>query len=190
MSINDRVYRTCTYIAGDWSGDKDAVDKLMEWNEGNKWSLHFTDVHKLTQSYDGSLNCSIKASLRTRMSKSKKFVLVVGSGTDNLRSGACYKCGWYTKPKLYQLIGTCTLGHSYIDNRSYVQYECDLAKNGYDNDNIEIVVLYNSVNINRGLCPENLRWIGNHVPMKKKETDIWGNTHIVWDYASVKKAIE
>ena len=189
MSINDRAYRTCIYVAGDWTGDKAAVEKLMEWNEGNKWSLHFTDVHKLTQSYDGSLNCSIKSSLRTRMSKSKKFVLIVGCGTDSLRSGACYNCWWYRKPTIYQLVGTCGLGHSYIDNRSYVQYECDLAKKGYDDDDIEIVVLYNSVNVNRSLCPENLRRIGTHSAMKKKVTDVWGYSHIEWDYSSVKKAI-
>ncbi|MBQ9254215.1 MAG: molecular chaperone Tir [Bacteroidales bacterium] len=189
MSIQDRVYRTCTYIAGDWTGDSAAVDKLMEWNEGNKWGLHYTDVHKLTQSYDGSLNCNIKSSLRTRMSISKKFVLVVGSCTDSLRSGACHKCTWYKKPNIYQFVGSCALGHSYIDNRSYVQYECDLAKKGYENDEIDIVVLYNSVNINRSLCPEKLRYVGTHAPMKKKTTDMWGYSHIEWDYASVKKAI-
>lgn len=58
------VYRTRTYIAGDWDHDKDAVDQLHKWNDSNYWSLSFTDAHDLTQSNDGSLNCSIKASLK------------------------------------------------------------------------------------------------------------------------------
>lgn len=188
MSIYDRVRRTCTYVAGDWTGDEDAIKKLLEWNEGNKWSLHFTDVHSLTQSYDGSLNCSIKSSLRTRMSKSKKFVLIVGSGTSDLRSGACYLCTWYQKP-VYSLVGKCGLNHPYIDNRSYVKYECDLAKNGYDNNDIEIVVLYNSVNVDKALCPEPLRNIGTHAPMKHWVDTFFGRFKD-WDYDSVKKAID
>lgn len=86
MNIEDRVNRTCTYVAGDWTGDADAIDRLMEWNKGNKWSLHFTDVHSLTQSYDGSLNYSIKSSLRKRMDTSKKFVLIVGKSHNYLWS--------------------------------------------------------------------------------------------------------
>lgn len=181
MSINDRVYRTCTYIAGDWSGDNDAVTQMLKWNEGNKWSLHFTDVHSLTQSYDGSLNCSIKASLRKRLNISKRFILIVGSTTDALRSGACFKCSWYT--------GSCRLNHGFIDNRSYVQYECEMARKDYDDGLMDIVVLYNSVNENRDLCPEPLRWIGRHAPMKKRVIDYWGFTHYEWDYESVKRVI-
>lgn len=65
------AYRTKTYIAGDWTGDKDAIDKLHQWNDSNYWSLSFTDAHDLTQSSDSSLNCSIKGSLKTRMDASK-----------------------------------------------------------------------------------------------------------------------
>ena len=32
MAITDRVYRTCTYIAGDWENDFDAVNQLKKWN--------------------------------------------------------------------------------------------------------------------------------------------------------------
>lgn len=56
------AYRTRTYIAADWSGDRDAVDQLHKWNDVH-WSLSFTDAHDLTQSSDSSLNCSIKSSL-------------------------------------------------------------------------------------------------------------------------------
>jgi len=57
--------RTKTYIAGDWDNDIDAINQLHKWNLGDKWSLHFVDVHSLTQSYDTSLYCSIKDSLRS-----------------------------------------------------------------------------------------------------------------------------
>ena len=46
------TYRTKTYIAGDWDHDKDAVDKLYQWNGSNYWSLSFTDAHDLTQAND------------------------------------------------------------------------------------------------------------------------------------------
>lgn len=188
MNIDEYRYKTFTYIAGDWTGDKAAIDKLHEWNEGRKWGLTCKDVHSETQSSDSSLNCSIKASLRKRMKICKKFVLVVGSETDGLKSGACYTCRWYKKAELYTFMPSCLLNH-YVDNRSYIKYECDMAKYDYDNDDIEIVVLYNSVNVNRNLCPEPLRWIGTHAPMKKKVTDYYGYTHYDWDYDSVKNAI-
>jgi len=188
MGINNYSYRTFTYIAGDWTGDKEAIEMLYEWNEGEKWGLSFKDIHSETQSSDSSLNCSIKASLRKRMKLCKKFIIVVGSGTDGLKSGACHLCFCYIKSTLYNLIPKCAI-NNYIDNRSFVQYECKMAKDDYDNDDMEIVVLYNSVNVNRYLCPEPLRWVGKHAPMKKKITGTFGKSHIVWDYDSVKKAI-
>ncbi len=45
------------------------------------------------------------------------------------------------------------------------------------------------MNINRSLCPENLRKIGTHAAMKIETIDVWGYSHIEWDYASVKRAI-
>ena len=189
MSIQDSVNRTCTYVAGDWTGDADAINQLMTWNKGNKWSLHFTDVHSLTQSYDGSLNCSIKSSLRKRMDISKKFVLVVGSKTKDLQSGACYKCAWYKAPKSVFEFASCTRGHLFIDNRSYVDYECAIAKDDFNKKELDIVVLYNSVNVNLNLCPEALRDVGTHIPMKKRVVDFYGFTHYDWDYKSVKNAI-
>lgn len=74
-------YRTKTYIAGEWDGDSVAIEQLYKWNEGDKWSFHFVDAHKLRQCYDTSMPCTIKASLAARMSCSKTFVLVVGNNT-------------------------------------------------------------------------------------------------------------
>lgn len=55
------AYRTKKLIyCREWSGDKDAVEQLHKWNDGDKWSLSFTDAHEVTQARDGSLNCSIK----------------------------------------------------------------------------------------------------------------------------------
>ena len=53
------AYRTKTYIAADWTGDKDAVEQLHKWNDSDHWSLSFIDAHDLTQARDESLNCSI-----------------------------------------------------------------------------------------------------------------------------------
>ena len=48
MSIDDMVYRTKTYIAGDWTGDKDLIDKLDEWNKNKYLNLSFVNVHEVT----------------------------------------------------------------------------------------------------------------------------------------------
>lgn len=58
------VYRTRTYIAADWDGDRDAVEQLHKWNDSNYWGLSFPDAHDLQQSRDSSLPCSIKSSLK------------------------------------------------------------------------------------------------------------------------------
>lgn len=89
------VYRTKTYIAGDWSGDGNAINKLYQWNSSKRWSLSFTNAHDLTQARDSSLNCTIKRSLKTRMDASKTFVLIVGDKTNSLTAGGCQHCGSY-----------------------------------------------------------------------------------------------
>ena len=73
---------TKTYIAASFDHDRDAVEKLYEWNRDNRLSFHFIDVHSLTQSYDSSRYCSIKRSLSDRMSVSKNFILIVGQHTN------------------------------------------------------------------------------------------------------------
>lgn len=54
---------------------------------------------------------------------------------------------------------------------------------------MKIVVLYNSVRIDKRKCPKILQNIGNHVPMKCWKDGLWGNRYIDWDYPSVKTAI-
>lgn len=167
--------RTRTYIAGDWTGDNDAIEQLRKWNDSNHWSLHFTDAHDLHQSNDGSKNCSIKKNLGLRMDASKTFVLVVGSKTKSLTAGSCKHCSSYSG-----YWGTCNDGHS-ISLKSYIEYECDKAVR----DGLNIIVLYNSTAVNRNLCPESVRNTGIHAPMQK-----WENGTLYWDYSSVKNAFD
>ncbi|WP_419796124.1 TIR domain-containing protein [Vibrio artabrorum] len=87
--------RTKTYLAAEWDGDRNAIEQLHKWNDSNFWSLSFTDAHDITQARDGSLNCSIKTSLNTRIDASKTFVLIVGSNTKTARNGSCQYCGSY-----------------------------------------------------------------------------------------------
>lgn len=150
------VYRTRTYIAADWDGDRDAVDQLYKWNDSNNWGLSFPDAHDLQQSRDSSLPCSIKSSLKRRMDASKRFVLIVGDSTDSVTKGSCQHCGSYNS-----WTSSCARSHS-IDYRSFIKYECDKAVEA----GIDIVVLYNSSNVTRSKCPLKVRYEGNHVPMK------------------------
>ena len=72
-------YRTKTYLAGDWDGDRDAIDKIHEWNGSDYYSLFdFVDVHEFVQARDDSLPCSIKRSLAERMRMCKNFLIIVG----------------------------------------------------------------------------------------------------------------
>ena len=48
--------RLYTYIAGDWTGDSDAIKQLYKWNKSKYWGLSFRDAYGLTQSRDDSLN--------------------------------------------------------------------------------------------------------------------------------------
>lgn len=169
------TYRTKTYIAGDWTGDNDAIEQLYKWNENNHLTLSFTNAHDITQAQDTSLNCSIKSSLKKRMDASKTFVLIVGEETSKLRSGSCSLCGSYNS-----YTGACARGY-WVDKRSYIDYECDKAIEA----NIKIVVLYNSCAINRDKCPSSVRYKGDHVAMCYRE-----NGTVCWDYNAVKKALE
>ncbi len=58
------VYRTKTYIAGEWSGDINAIEQLHKWNDSNHLNLSFTDAHNLTQARDGSLNSDLLISAK------------------------------------------------------------------------------------------------------------------------------
>jgi hypothetical protein len=168
------VNRTRTYIAGDWDGDKDAIQQLYKWNESNFWSLSFADAHDLTQARDDSLNCTIKQSLSTRLNASKTFVLVVGSNTKTVRSGGCQYCSSYNS-----WTGSCGRGYS-TDLKSYVEYECTKARQ----DGLKIVVLYNAASIDKSKCPDVIKDTGTHASMC-----YWQDGKYYWDYQSVKNAL-
>ena len=170
------AYRTKTYIAGDWTGDKSAIEQLYKWKDSKYWSLSFVDAHDLQQAKDSSLNCTIKKSLGTRMDVSKAFVLIVGDNTTSLRAGRCSYFIYYSKSPYTR----CTLGYG-LSEKSYIEYECDKAIR----DGLKIVVLYNKTYNAKSLCPAALRDVGTHAPMKKRDAS--GN--VVWDYESVRKAI-
>lgn len=142
--------RDYTYIAGDFDHDKSAVDCLY-WMNDNGF-LSFKDAHDIQQSYDSSLPCSIKKSLRHRLENSYKFILIVGDHTDTVSKGGCQLCRSYNSYGRY-----CARFYT-VDYRSFVKFECDKAVS----DNLAIVVLYNSYKINRNLCPESVRWKGTH----------------------------
>lgn len=168
------IYRTCTYIAADFDNDKNAVDQLYKWNNSNHWSLSFTNAHDSRTSSDDSLYCSIKSSLKYRMDRSKTFVLIVGEHTNTITKGGCQYCGSYNSYRQY-----CAKGHSSVDYRSYIKYECDKAVEA----GIKIIVLYNDTRINKSKCPEILRNLGMHASMVYEKDGKY-----YWDYNSVKNA--
>lgn len=168
------VYRTRTYIAADWDGDSDAVQQLHKWNNSNYFNLSFTDAHDLKQARDSSLNCSIKRSLADRLDASKTFVLIVGSGTNTVRSGSCQYCS-----SKNSWTASCARGYL-VDNRSYIEYECEKAVR----DGLNIVVLYNAATVDRSKCPEAVKYIGTH-----KAMCYYQNGQYYWDYQAVKSAL-
>ena len=158
------AYRTKTYIAGEWSGDKNAVEQLHK----------FTDAHDLTQARDDSLNCSIKSSLALRLNVSKTFVLIVGSNTKTARSGSCQYC-----PSLNSYTNSCSR-RKHVDYRSYIEYECDKAIR----DELKIVILYNAATVNKSKCPDVIKDVGTHAAMQYRKD---GSNY--WNYKAVKDAI-
>lgn len=167
-------YRTKTYIAGEWDGDNDAIQKLHDWNESKHLSLSFTDAHDLTQARDTSLNCSIKASLNIRLNASKTFVLIVGRNTKTARSGSCQYCDSYNSWTESCARGKC------VDTKSYIEYECKKAVD----DELNIVVLYNAASVDKSKCPDVIKNNGKHVAMCT-----YDNGNYCWDYQSVKNAL-
>lgn len=172
-------YRTRTYIAGDWTGDIDAINQLKKWNDSQYWNLSFTDAHEEIQARDSSLNCSIKRSLKERLDMSKTFILIVGKNTKDLTAGGCRYCDSYNSWG-----GYCARRNS-VDHRSYIEYECEKAYEAYRRGEMKIVVLYNSTYVDKSKCPDILRYTGNHAPMLSGS--LYGKS---WDYYSVKRAID
>ena len=169
------LYKTRTYIAADWTGDKEVIDKLREWNDSGWYALDFSDAHDLTQARDTSLPCSIKKSLATRLNGSKNFVLIVGKETKNLTKGACRYCSAYISTW-----GICYNGHS-VDQRSYIQYECEKAIK----DGMKIVVIYNYANVDKSKCPECIKDYGVHIPAYFRAID----GKFYWNISEITKAI-
>ena len=171
--------RTKTYIAADFDYDINAVDILYYWKNNQSLSFDFQDAHDLTQARDTSLPCSIKSSLRYRLTESKTFVLIVGEHTDSLTKGGCQFCPSYNSYNYH-----CARDHE-VDYRSYIHYECDMAKQDYLTSEIKkIVVLYNNTVVNKQLCPETLQSVGTHIPMIYYSV-IDGKYH--WDYQKLRK---
>lgn len=168
------AYKTKTYIAGDWTGDKNIIEKLYEWKNSNYWSLSFTDAHDLTQARDSSLNCSIKISLGKRLDVSKTFVLIVGDNTKTVRSGSCQYCDSYNS-----WTKSCARKYS-VDYRSYIEYECEKASY----DELKIIVLYNSATVNKAKCPDVVKHIGNHIPVYYRK-----DGKLCWNYQAIKDAL-
>lgn len=168
------MYRTKTYIAGDWTENKTEINQLYKWNESDYWGLSFHDAHEYKQARDESLNCSIKKSLKERMDISKTFVLIVGNDTKNLRAGSCPYCNSYNS-----WTKSCARGY-YMDNRSFIEYECDKAVEA----GIKIVVLYASTVTNRDKCPDNVKYKGTHIPMY-----YYQNNQYFWNYNEIKNTI-
>ncbi len=168
-------YRTRTYIAGDWDGDKDLIKKLYEWNENENMLLSFSDAHELTQARDSSLPCSIKKSLAERLKASKTFLLVVGKKTTTVTKGACRYCENYSSNYI------CNKNHK-LDMRSFVEYECEKAVK----DCLNIIVVYNFDSVKKSYCPELLKNVGKHIKGYYKGKD----DKYYWNYVEIRDAIK
>lgn len=165
--------RNYTYIAADFDNDENAVNHL-HWMK-SRGLIRFLDAHELQQSYDSSLACSIKKSLKYRMDNSYRFVLIVGSHTDTVSKGGCQLCDSYNSYGKY-----CAKGNP-VDYRSFIKYECNEAVKA----GLQIVVLYNDVSIERSLCPEAVRWRGTHQKMVYRDSD--GKYY--WDDFAIAQAM-
>lgn len=180
------VYRTKTYIAGDWTGDSDLIHKLDEWNKNNYLALSFVNVHEVTQSSDSTLNCNIKRSLRKRLKITKTFVLIIGDKTFSLRSGACYLCKYYNSGGGWLYLSPSCYNGGNVDNRSYIQFECEMALKDYRAGELKnIVVIYNGLTApNYSLCPPDFRNVGTHIG-----SDVIEDGIRKWAYTRIKNAI-
>lgn len=145
--------RDYTYLAADFDHDEDAIQHIYKMKKNGL--IYFKDAHELQQSSDSSLPCSIKQSLRYRMDNSYKFVLTIGKHTKSVTKGGCQFCDSYNSYIQY-----CARGH-FLDYRSYIEYECDKAIE----QGLQIIVLYKDVIVNRDLCPEAVKYKGNHYAM-------------------------
>lgn len=75
------AYRNKTYVAFDGDRDIRYYYLMKAWRDSEHMLFNFYDAHGLSQSRDTSLESTIKASLRQRMSNAKAFGILVGEGT-------------------------------------------------------------------------------------------------------------
>ena len=87
--MSERIF---TYIAADWDGDNDAVQKLYEWNESDNWGLAFINSRELHQSEDNGQTCINKQSLAEKLDEAKTFIFIAGNETKTRRAGSCGYC--------------------------------------------------------------------------------------------------
>lgn len=172
-------YRTRTYLAGDWDGDHDLIQTIIDWKKNGYLTLDFSDAHELTQSRDSSLHCSIKKSLSTRLDASKLFVLIVGEHTNTVTKGNCKDCHHY-----HTYFQSCSAGGC-VDYRSFIKYECEKAARDTLNGKMQIVVIYNSLYVKKDRCPEVLRNLGMHIAGLYRGND----GRIRPDYQNIKMVI-
>lgn len=164
--------RTDTYIAGDFDNDKDAIEHIYQLKR--KGIISFKDAHDEMQSYDDSLYCSIKSSLKKRLDLSNKFILIVGDKTSTVTKGNCMYCGSYNS-----YMSRCGRGYP-LDFRSFIQYESEIAKETYLDSQMSIYVLYKSVYVIKENCINCLKNIGEHLPIIEKIGDkyYWNDNNI------------
>ncbi len=167
------AYRTRTYIAADWTSDKDTVEMLKKWNKSNHWGLSFGDAHELSQCRsDDTNNCNIKKNCSQNLDHSKFFVLIIGEKTKSLRAGYCMYCKEYI---------TCE--YIYKTNKSFIEYECDYAVR----NNLPTIVLYNSTKVDTSKCIDSVVNVTRiHAKMVMRGND----NKYYWDYQSVKDAFD
>ncbi|MCR4904275.1 MAG: hypothetical protein K6A23_15560, partial [Butyrivibrio sp.] len=97
---------------------------------------------------------------------------------DSVSKGGCQLCGSYNS-----YTSSCARGY-YVDYRSFIKYECDIAVDAIKYG-MKIVVLYNSGSVNRNLCPEVVRYKGIHKQMWVQGSD--GINY--WDYRGIAEAV-
>lgn len=73
-----------TYIAFDGDHDMNYYRLLEAWKENKKIDFDFENAHDLMQCRDSSKEETIKRSLRERMKRSNKFILLIGEHTKHL----------------------------------------------------------------------------------------------------------
>lgn len=175
---------TKTYIAEDLNTNKNLIVKLYEWNKTNNLNLSLIDDDEIIQASDSTLCCKIKKSIREQLNLSKTFVLIVGKQTSTVRNGVCFVCPFYRN--YLARPNNCSQGNS-IDERSYVQYECEKAVKDFNAGFLRnIVVIYNGHKTpKRDKCPEVIRWKGIHIGSDSLDEQ----GEISWNYQEIIDAI-